>query len=280
VVGPLHRAQRLVRGAAERSIVHAVAQVSAESFISGGVGTNTDHAVREAQRVLDGLRSGIEIERIQALKHMPPPSAYTAFQAVINAESDRATKINEARQEAARTLGETAGKATDTLIAMIERYEAAADGGTPAEAQAIKQQIDAALAQKFVPVGNAGVLEIGGSVAERINQAEAFRDRARERVKAEAQAFMELYETVYGDPGLPPDQRPTAAEARKSLAILTNRLWQDTRERVLTSPTVETIYAPTDTLRVDINGDPKIKRLREELALEAARDAAQNQARE
>lgn len=273
---PLYRAQEMVRSATERSILHAVAEVNAESFISGGGGTNTEKAALAAQAMLDDLRAGIEIERIQALMHIPPPSAYSAFQAVINAESERATKINQARQEAARTLGETAGKATNALIGLIEQYETAVDSGDEEAAVAIKAQIDDALMRKFVPFGE-GDMEIGGSVAERINQAEAFRDRARERVKAEAQAFMELYVTVYGDPDLPPDQRPTAEESRKALTILTSRLWQDMRERVLTSPTVETIYAPTDTLRVDINADPKIKRLREELALEAARAAAEQE---
>ena len=256
---PLARAENIVRNAAERSIVHAVAEVTADAFISGGAGTNSEKAARLTQGLLDALRSGIAIERIETVRYIPPPSAYTAFQAVSNAESQRANQINQARQEAARTLGETAGMATEALIDLIEQYENAVEAGETESALQFKRQIDDALAEKIVPVEGGG-LEIGGSVAQRINQAEAYRDRAREQVKAEAQAFTDLLGAY-----------------RENPRILVNRLWQNTRERVLTSAGVETIYAPTADLRLDINGDPKIQRQRQEAALQAAQQAARQQ---
>jgi len=258
-LNPLARAARLVRNTAERSIVHAVAEVSADAFISGGSGTNTEKAARLTQGLLDELRSGIQIERIEAVRHIPPPSAYAAFQAVSNAESQRANQINQARQEAARTLGATAGRATEALVELIERYELAIEAGRTDQAEALLGQINTALAERSVPV-EAGALEIGGAVAERINQAEAYRDRAREQVKAEAQAFTDLLAAYRANP-----------------RILVNRLWQNTRERVLTAEGVETIYAPTTDLRLDIGGDPKIERQRQQRALEAAQEAARQQ---
>lgn len=261
-VEALARAQTIVRNAAERSIVHAAAEVTADAFIGGGAGTNTDKAVRLTQGMLDDLRCGIEIERIEAVRHIAPPSAYQAFQAVSNAESSRAQQINEARQAAARILGETAGQATDDLIALIERYEDAAEIEQTDEARQIKEQIDAALAQRAVPV-EGGVIDIGGAVAERIDLAETFRDRAIQQVKAEAQVFTDLLDAY--------EQNPS---------ILVNRLWQRTREHVLTAEGVESIYAPTRDLRLDITGDPQIQRQREERALQQAQEAARDQDRQ
>jgi regulator of protease activity HflC (stomatin/prohibitin superfamily) len=259
-LNPLSRAERLVRNTSERSIVHAVSEVTADAFISGGGSTNTEKAARLTQTLLDELRSGIQVERIEAVRHIPPPSAYAAFQAVSNAESQRANQINQARQEAARTLGETAGKATEALVALIERYELAVEAGRADESAALLEQINTALAERSVPVEE-GALPLGGAVAERINQAEAYRDRAREQVKAEAQAFSDLLAAYRANP-----------------RILVNRLWQNTRERVLTAEGVETIYAPTSDLRLDIGGDPKIERLRQERSLEAAQEAARQDA--
>ncbi len=272
-LNPLARAETLVRNAAERGIVHAVAQIEAESFINGT--TNMGTATRLAQEMLDQLGTGIDIEAIGSPNHSAPRSAYDAFQAVFNAESDKAQQINKARQDAARILSGAAGFATDPLIDLIEAYEIAFDSGDVAAAEALKQQIDDALTAEAVTV-EGGVMPIGGSVAQRINSAKAYRDSLSERLSAEAPVFEWLYARVYGDPNAPVSERPTPAQQRESLYILTNSLWQDMRERVMTAQGVETLRVPTEKLRLDITGDPRIQREREKQLLEAETEAARN----
>jgi membrane protease subunit HflK len=93
---------------------------------------------------------------------------------------------------------------------------------------------------------------IGGRVSEIINQARSYRTMIVAQVRSEADTFRQLLPTYQDSPEL-----------------VRERLWRDTRERIL-SGDVETFYLPDDsnkTMLLEFNRDPAVKRRREQQRL-------------
>lgn len=365
------KAQEMVRAAIEEGALYAAAQSTADGFI------NNDERIRilarqRAQQTLDQLRTGLRIETLSA-ETSPPNAVIEAFNAVSEAESQRGSLIDAARQEATRTLGAAAGAAAEPLFELVRTYELARsardellaprldrvlafvfDGlvvpsrvselveaadayravlidENESEAEALRERIDqltieittedprrtlsrlmesyavalqadrpeeaarlteeidqrlsasadsptvAAVEAAYRVVAAAedrearlsaaiNLLEaarsleetiasegvaIGGQVAQQIYQAQSYRTTIVNRVQSEADRFNRLL-----------------TEYQRNPRIVKTRLWQDTREEILSSEGVETMYTLPGDLRLDINPDPDVRRERERRALQ------------
>ena len=373
------KAQDMVRAAIEEGALYAAAQSTADGFI------NNNERIRivarqRAQQTLDRLRTGLRIETLSA-ETVPPNAVIEAFNAVSEAESERGSLIDAARQEATRTLGAAAGAAAEPLFELVRTYElarsardeflaprldrvlafvfdgllvprpvedlvAAADEYRAAlideerakveelreridrlvtrittddprrllsrtlesyvialqaqrsdEADRLAEEIDrrlreiddspalAGIRAAYVKVQNADEREerlsaalellaeaqsleaavasagvaIGGEVAQQIYQAQSYRTTIVNRVQSEADRFNRLL-----------------AEYQRNPRIVKTRLWQDTREKILSSEGVETMYTLPGDLRIDINRDPDVRRERERRALQEDQEAERN----
>lgn len=100
---------------------------------------------------------------------------------------------------------------------------------------------------------------IGGEVAQQIYQAQSYRTTIVNQVQSEAERFNRLL-----------------AEYQRNPRIVRSRLWQDTREEILSSEGVETMYTLPGDIRLDINRDPEVRRERERRALQGEDEELEN----
>ncbi len=263
-VGSEERLQRIIESVAEQGIVYAIGQSSTDDVIRNRLTARV--AVSRMQQVLDELGTGVRISYDEFVMRDPtvPLMVRDAYQAVINAESERATLINDARQGATQTLNEAAGAAHVGLFEMIRGYEEArlVDDGPTAER--LLQEINTTMSEGRLPEQRGG-LAIGGQVATLISRAKTERTQIVQRIKTEQNSFLALLE-----------------EYRRSPELVKTRLWQNAREQILTGD-VETFYTMPGQPYVTVNRDPQVRREREQQRLreqeEAAREARQQQRR-
>lgn len=244
-VGTQEMAEKIVRAAVERGIVHAAAQTEADEFLSGRA--NQQLAKRRAQAILDELGTGIQIQTLAASATSVPLPVYASWHAVSNAESFKGKMIDEASKDYATILGQTAGEARDALYALIEEHDLAYE---PAKIKALSDELTQSLSDLRMSPQRGGE-QIGGMASEVINQAITYRTQVVEVVKAEAETFRLLLDNY-----------------RKTPAILINRLWEDMREEIL-SGDIEAKYMPTGNVWIEQNQDPVIQREREKRRIEA-----------
>jgi modulator of FtsH protease HflK len=241
-------ADEVVTACAEQGIVYAVAQLTADRIQKGLTEADFDIAKRRTQAALDAMGSGISIDSFSATKTVFPGSVRQAFQAVIDAENEKAQAIEKAEEERRRVLGETAGEAHDALLELVEQFELASQSDDKARESELQKQLDQTFMSLKVNTPR-GDVPIGGKVAEIINQAKAYRTEVAAQVRAEAEYF-----------------EAQLVEYEKNPGIVRNRLWNDMLGRILTGD-VETFWVPgRGQVWIDLNRDPEVHRKREEEA--------------
>ncbi|MCD6405151.1 MAG: hypothetical protein J7M19_04955 [Planctomycetes bacterium] len=213
-VGSADEAGRLVRTAAEQAIVRVVGRTCVDDFVRGRI----DNALvaKYVQEVLDGLHTGISITAVSQRAYTVPLTVLRDFQAVNEAQSEKALKIEEAERSRSMRLNMVAGAGFQKLLEAIDAYERAREKGGAGEIETADARIGRVLTSP----------DVGGSVAEMIGSAKAYRTQAVEFVKGAAERFSRL-----------------AGEHEANPRILENRLLQDTLEQVL-SGDVKKIYLP------------------------------------
>ncbi len=145
----LSAAQRLVQGAAEEAIVHAVATVTADDAILGNL--RADAIKRHMQTVLDTLGAGILVSEVTPSTPKFPAAVQPAFRAVTEAASEKAQKIEKARQESLSSLNETAGAGYEPIRRLIDRYERARGGNDVAALLKLDARLDVVFQNLNVP---------------------------------------------------------------------------------------------------------------------------------
>ena len=264
----LRRAEDLVRQSAECAIVHVVAQTSVEDF----VGSNVDSgAIRELTNArLASVPSGIIVNEVLLQGNTPPLKVLDAFNAVNQAQSEKAKQIEEAGKEAEQTLTETAGRANRALMLVIDYYEQAVRERDAWRMALGRDALNALLAERTVAealeplasdermatsrfgriIDELSDARVGGAVSERIKQAEADRRNLKAVVQSEYNAFRAQYEKFAGDPQLE--------------RIVRQRLWQDTVQEVFRNAR-EVFYLPRDAseLYIVLGSNPEIRRMSE-----------------
>jgi len=231
--------EEIVRCAIQQGIVQAIAQLSAEDLLKGVV--NREIAVGIAQRRLDDMQTGLQLDQLNLDQVTAPMSVVASFDNVTTAEADRSQRIVESQQARTRILAETAGEAAEPLLELVVAYEQASEAGTPEETAAAEAEIDRAFASLHVDNR-----PIGGEAARIINAANTYRTQVVERVRSERETFERLLPQY--------EQNPR---------IILSRLWEDARETILTGD-VETFYTVAGQLQLQLNRDPEIQKMKQQ----------------
>ena len=239
-------AQRIMHVTAEQAIVHNVAQLSADELLKGV--TNARAIKIMMQKNLDELKTGLKVEQVSILRMTVPLSTRAAFQAVLNAENEKAREIESAQELRVNILSAAAGEAHGDLLKLVEQYENAIDNETQgAQLAKINDRLELVLDSLKIDG-----MPISGEVAGIINDAQVYRTSVVEKVQAEAQKVGQLY-----------DQYKTSPR------IITQRLIQDARRAILSSDMNETFYVTQDGQQyIELNRDPSVKRERERRRLQ------------
>jgi modulator of FtsH protease HflK len=250
------RAAALVRAAAQDAVVFAVAQLSADDAFSGQFETTGGIAKKRARETLDAMKTGITVTKISKDRFLFPGSVRDAFLQVSNAQSQRTSRLNAAQSKWNTVLGGTAGEAAEPLLAILDQYGLAVHAHDDAKVKAIDAQLDRAFRDLWLDTP-AGKLKISGEVAQRIDQGKAESVDLVNKVRGESELFSSILE-----------------EYRKSPQIVLSRLWEQARQEILGGD-VETFYLPNGQVYMVLNRDPKIRKAREEAALQAQQQPQQ-----
>ncbi|MAX27282.1 MAG: hypothetical protein CMJ19_22525 [Phycisphaeraceae bacterium] len=247
-------AHKLVELAAEQAIVKNVAQLTADDLLKGV--TNAESIKNHMQGTLDGMKTGLEVKTVSITQMTVPLSTRPAFQAVLNAENEKAREIESAQEQRVNILSTAAGEAHDQLLSLVEKYEFAVDNHTEgAELDAINNELDTVL--NALNIDNT---PISGEVAGIINEAQVYRTSIVEKVQSEAQKLEQLYD-----------------QYQQSPRIIQQRLIQDARREILSSDMNETFYVTQDGQQyLELNRDPSVKRERERKRLQLEQESRQN----
>jgi regulator of protease activity HflC (stomatin/prohibitin superfamily) len=260
VTESLRRAEAIVREAVEQAILEVVAATEVDAFVQGQV--DRQAILESAQGTLDRMRSGITVSEVFLVSATPPPGeVLQAFNRVNSAESQRDTRITNARREAERTLIRTAGQGYPWLLEAIEAYDAARRADADAETtDAAWRRVEQMLSSRAAMTAN----NLGGEVAQIIDQAESDRARIAKSVQGEAEAFLRQFEKYRDNPRLK--------------RIIVQRLWQDTVQEILQGE-IELMYLSprTDNLYLEIGRNRELLRARQERQREEAIRAAAEQ---
>ena len=216
---------------------------------------------KRAQQHLSQLRSGIVVRTVKVEQSTWPLRTLADYDAAQRAVSKAETLKSKAMSEAIEILtaaagqvayrrlvgdpqevtglgtrsaaAQTSGKAEEDYN-LIGQYDKAVRGGDPARAKALLERIDSVLLSGTT----------GGEGSRIIAQADAYATGTKEAVKRRVRRFNDL---------LP--------EYEKAPEFMIDRLWQETREAILSSPTVEKHYVTVTgkgQMILRVNRDPDI----------------------
>lgn len=189
-VGSVSRAATLVSDAVERSIVHEMAQTPVDAFYRGDI--DTERIRGRAQGTLDQLETGIRLMTVSLTEGTVPLATLREFQAAGQAESEKAQRMERARQERTRILHRVAGSAHQDILRALDAYEYVRMHGTAEEIAAQEARIDAALVAP----------DVGGAVSSMIRSAMTSRTQTVEFVRGASERFVSMLAMYEENPRL------------------------------------------------------------------------------
>lgn len=214
-VGSMERAARIVRRSAQSAIVKVVAQTDVANFVAGHI---DNQAIRNliATR-LDRLHAGLTVTGVTASRYAVPRMLMADFQAVNQAESQKALSIEKASRQRVSILNELAGSGWQELLEAIETHERSLEkGDRPAEEAAFGTARDILLAG-----------DVGGAVGQMLDEAKSEKTATIQRARAATARFNELLPSF-----------------KKNPDVLQTQLIQDTVRKIWSAISVDAIYVP------------------------------------
>ena len=232
-------AEDLLRTLVETVGIHVASEMTAEELIR----TRIDDVQRAMKsRINDRLAqldSGIEVTFLEMFEWTPPLQVREAFLATQKAESTKERRISQAKQERTAILSGAAGSAHEALIAVLDAIDA---GPTP----------DKSIAQLQAELDDLLTNEVEGRAGEMITGAGAFLSVEVGRIRSDLEQY-----------------RGHVAEYERNPALLIERLWEETRQKIYASPGVSKLFrAPGMQVRLHIPLDPDETRMQEERRLQ------------
>jgi len=226
--------RRLIQVLLENSAVRAAAELTAAEITQ----TRTDSFAREVKRrlnlALEALGTGIDVTTLEIPVASVPVQTLGAFLKVTQAENEKDAKIQKAKQDRSRILYETAGAAHRELIPLLDELEIARAEGRLERVDALRAQID-------------GLIEhdAGGMVKRMIRQVRGQYTEVTQGLEGDVEQYEKNIDEYLAAPRL-----------------LVNRLWEETRRRLLAGPGVKKTYVPSGRkeLRLLIHPDPEARR--------------------
>jgi len=186
-VGSIERANELIRTAAERGMIHAIASAKTDDIV-GNSNYPVDTITANTQQVLTDLDAGITVQQILIdLKNQSMPNQVReAYRSVTQAQAEKAKTIQDAQRTYDEQLTQAAGSAHPQLLTLINAYEAALGYGHETLADRLRDEINRSLERLRLP-GEAALalmqdyMQLGAQAAVNDNASadEAF-DQARQ----------------------------------------------------------------------------------------------------
>ncbi|MBS0186737.1 MAG: hypothetical protein JSS51_01635 [Planctomycetes bacterium] len=250
---------QIVTAAASNGIVRAVAQTRVEDLLrqsAGESGHVAEMAKSIAQKQLDELKSGIEIQQFQLTTVTPPMYVREAFNSVQSAASKARKAIEQAESEASQLFNSQAGEIEPFLIKQIDAYELSIANNDTEKGKAILDTINQMLEGKPVKVDNE-VLEnkTSGEVARMISEAYQYKSEVINQRRAELASF-----------------RAKLTQYRSNPSVMLNREWSDALAAFLDRDSVQLLVVPKSvrTLEIQLTEDfEQAKRRESQLRLQA-----------
>ncbi|BBO93045.1 hypothetical protein DSCOOX_62250 [Desulfosarcina ovata subsp. ovata] len=230
-VGSMERAGEIIRRVAQSAIVRVIAQTEVADFVAGKIDNPAiKHLITTR---LDQLHAGLTVTGVTASQYAVPKILMGDFQAVNQAESQKALSIEKASRRRVSTLSELAGSGWQDLLEAIEAHEQALEkGDRAAEKAAFGAAKDILLAG-----------DVGGTVRQMRDEAKSEKTATIQRARAAAARFTKL---------LP--------EYDQHGEILKAQLVQDSIRKIWSDITVDALYVPPgQKLVLDLGRPEQIK---------------------
>lgn len=233
--GVLH-ADRLVRLAMQRAVVHVAARSDLATFADFEEQEQVD-VRRLAQRMLDGVDSGIRVAELQLPIDPSPALAIVRAERDLQEARNRAEeRLEGAREESQATLIASAGERWDELLALISDYELAVAADDDEATEAALDAIDEAMEATS-----------SGQVATIIQQSRAHRSRIDQSLGADARRFETLLPRFRTNP-----------------TLVVSQLWADAYNTAVSVEDTEVLWVPPNlgTLALSLSGDDQVGEVR------------------
>jgi len=240
-----------LRMVANEAVVREAGQRTADGLKASQAGEFAVGVRATAQKKLDALTSGITLEQVSLTRSTWPIKALPEFNEASNARSQAQSARNTAMGKANSILNDAAGPNYGMLVGdflgqgpsdpnkpydLIGQYEQSREAKDKAKAAALLEQIETTLASN----------EVTGQASAIINEAQAYKTAIKQRVEGRTIPFTDL---------LP--------QFRAAPQFLMERLWADTKDAILGSPTNELFYVDVsqgDKTVLKVNPDPAVRK--------------------
>ncbi|MBX3390459.1 MAG: hypothetical protein KF691_13500 [Phycisphaeraceae bacterium] len=253
----------IVTAACSNGIVRAVAQTKVEELLrqaAGETGHVAEIARGIAQKQLDELESGIQINQFQLTTVTPPMYVREAFNSVQSAASNARKAIEQAETGVKQLFNAQAGEIEPYLIAQIDAYELAVANDDEKAKASILGTINEMLEGRPVTIdGNVIENKTSGEVARMISEARQYKGEVVNQRRAELANF-----------------RAKLTQYRSNPSVMLNREWTDALSAFLDRDSVQLLVVPQNvrTLEVQLTEDFDLAKKRETAErLKAAQDA-------
>jgi regulator of protease activity HflC (stomatin/prohibitin superfamily) len=214
-VGSMDRAGDIIRRVAQAAIVRVVSQTNVAEFIAGQIDNN------EIRRIigdeLSRLDTGLDITSVTASQYSVPRALVSDFQAVTQAESQKALDIETASRHRVSTLNELAGSGWQNLLDAIDRHESDLKNSDRATEKEAFEAIE-----KIYLEG-----DLGGTIKQIVDEARSEKTYTIQRARASASRFAELLPSYEMNPD-----------------VIRNQMIQDVIKEIWSDISVDTIYIP------------------------------------
>jgi regulator of protease activity HflC (stomatin/prohibitin superfamily) len=214
-VGSMERAKAFIRRIAQAAIVRVVSQTNVADFVAGQI-DNPEIGRRIALR-LKQLGTGLTVTSVASSQYAVPKALVPDFQAVTQAESQKALAIEKASRQRVSALNELAGSGWQDMLDTIDNDEQALQTADPTIEPAAFEAVEALLL--------AG--RIGGRVKQLLDEARSEKTTTIQQARASASRFTELLPAYERNPG-----------------VLESQLVQDTIRTIWSEVGVQALYMP------------------------------------
>jgi len=215
-VGSMERAAEIIRRVAQSATVRVAAQTEVADFVAGNIDNQAIKRFIAAR--LNRLHTGLTVTGVTASQYAVPKKLVADFQAVNQAESEKALSIEKASRQRVSTLNELAGSGWQELLEAIESHEQALEtGNRTAEETAFET------ARNILLAG-----DVGGAVGQMLDEAKSEKTATIQRTRVATTRVMELF-----------------PEYEKNPEVLKTQLVQDALRKVWSSISVEAFYLPS-----------------------------------
>jgi len=235
----------LIGSIVRRAVVRVLATITIDDLLKTSSETIAGRVRSMAQRELDSLDTGIEVDRVVLSRKSPPMSLRENFNSVQTAAQTAGKAREDAMLRREQILNNVAGRAATVLISEINEYERLYELGRRDEARAQLGRIDEILEGRPVEIDGVVVEDlVSGAVTQILKRAETDASNRINDAIAGYERFAAKLEQFETNPRL-----------------MIAHDWSSAMAEFLSRDTVSTILLPEGVdAEMFINNDPDIAR--------------------